>query len=57
MRSQMRYADSQSARYALIMGDRDLERGVVTLRRLDGVGEQTEMAPEADAIAAAIETS
>jgi histidyl-tRNA synthetase len=39
MKSQLRSADRYGARYAAILGDEELDRGVVTLKRLD-TGEQ-----------------
>ncbi len=43
LRSQMRYASSQSATHAVIIGDEEMGRGVVVLRDLDR-GEQREVA-------------
>jgi histidyl-tRNA synthetase len=41
LKAQLKMADRASARYAAIIGDRELEGGVVTLRRLsDGVQEE-----------------
>ncbi len=40
MRSQMRRADRSQAKFALIMGDNELEEGVVTLKDLREDGEQ-----------------
>ena len=45
LRSQLRYATSQRATHAVILGDDELERGVVVLRDL-GKGEQREVSPE-----------
>ncbi len=53
MRRQMRFADGQGARYAVILGERELERGVATVRPLDGGG-QTEVSLDNDALIAAI---
>ena len=53
LRRQMRYADAQSARFALILGDRDLERGLATLRPLDG-GAQIEVRADVEPISAVI---
>jgi histidyl-tRNA synthetase len=50
MRSQMRYANSKGARYALILGERDLERGVATLRSLKTDADQTEVSLDPAAI-------
>lgn len=55
MRSQMRYADSLEARYALILGDRDLERGVATLRQLNGAREQVELPLKPESIMTALD--
>ena len=54
MRSQMRYANALSARFALILGDREIERGVAALKPLDG-GDQIEVPLDAPAVARAIE--
>ncbi|MFW6174513.1 MAG: histidine--tRNA ligase [Chloroflexota bacterium] len=54
MRAQLRYADSLSAQYALILGDRELERGKATLKPLDGSGEQSEVALDPAAICEAV---
>ena len=51
LRSQMRYASSQMATHAVILGDDEIERGVVVLRDMDG-GEQREVSP--DELAAAL---
>ncbi|MEX0762329.1 MAG: histidine--tRNA ligase [Dehalococcoidia bacterium] len=53
MKAQMRYANQASARFALIIGEREIERGVAALKPLDG-GEQVEVPLEASAIAAAV---
>jgi histidyl-tRNA synthetase len=54
MRSQMRYANGLRARYALILGDRDLEAGVATLRPLIGNGDQVEVPLDVAAISSTI---
>jgi len=54
MRSQMRYANALSARYALILGDREIERDVAALKPLDG-GDQVEVPLDASAVGRAIE--
>ncbi|MCZ6789134.1 MAG: histidine--tRNA ligase [Chloroflexi bacterium] len=46
LKSQLRYASSMDARYALIVGDEELQRGVVGVRDMDR-GEQRQLA-EAD---------
>lgn len=51
VRSQMRYADSLGARYALILGDRELSRNVATLKSLKNGGGQLELPLDATAIA------
>ena len=51
LRSQMRYASSQMATHAVILGDDEIERGIVVLRDMDG-GEQREVSP--DDLAAAL---
>ncbi|MCH8222538.1 MAG: histidine--tRNA ligase [Chloroflexi bacterium] len=53
MRSQMRYANSKGARYALILGERDLENGVATLRSLKTDDDQTEVSLDPAVIAEA----
>ncbi len=53
MRSQMRYANSKGAKYALILGERDLEQGVVTLKSLTGDGEESQVALDPAVIAEA----
>ncbi len=53
MKSQMRYANSKGARYALILGERDLEKGVATLRSLKTDADQTEVSLDPAAIAEA----
>ena len=45
MKAQLRAADRIGARYAAIVGDDELDRGVIALKRLD-TGEQREVAPE-----------
>jgi histidyl-tRNA synthetase len=45
LRSQMRYASSASATHAVIIGDDELERGVVVLRNLSS-SDQTEVHPD-----------
>jgi len=49
MRSQMRYANALAARYALILGDREIERGVAALKPLDG-GDQVEVPLDAELV-------
>jgi len=51
VRSQMRYADSLGARYALILGDRELSQNVATLKLLKNGGGQLELPLDAAAIA------
>ncbi len=53
MRGQMRYAGGLSATYALIVGARELERGVVSLKSLGG-GDQTEVPLDPVSIAEAV---
>jgi histidyl-tRNA synthetase len=49
LKAQLKMADRSGAVYAAIVGDRELESGVVTLRRLaDGAQEEV----EAEAVAA-----
>jgi len=55
MRGQMRYANALSARFALILGDSEIERGVAALKPLDG-GDQIEVPLDASAVARALET-
>ncbi|NQU96856.1 MAG: histidine--tRNA ligase, partial [Chloroflexi bacterium] len=54
VRSQMRYANALSARFALILGDRELERGIAALKPLDG-GEQIDVPLDASTVARAVE--
>jgi histidyl-tRNA synthetase len=54
MRAQMRYADALGARAALIIGERELARGVAALKPLDHPGEQVEIALEAAAVLSAV---
>jgi len=51
MKSQMRYANNSGARYALILGDRDLEQGEATLRPLVGDAPETQVVLDAAVIA------
>ena len=49
LKAQLKMADRAGAAFAAILGDRELERGVVTLRRLhDGVQKTVEMAAVAE---------
>ena len=55
LKCQMRSADTTSARYVLILGERELERGVGTLKALTGDGSaQREVPLDAAAIASAL---
>ena len=54
MKSQMRYANNSGARYALILGNRDLEQGEATLRPLTSDALETQVALDAAAIATAV---
>lgn len=45
-KSQFKKADRSGARYALVLGDGELERGVVGVKPLREAGEQTEVAPD-----------
>ena len=51
MRAAMRFANQSGARYALIVGQREVERGVVSLKPLLNDDQQFEVAFNADAIA------
>lgn len=53
MRRQMRFADGQGADYAVIIGERELERGVVVVRRLDS-GIQSEVGLDLEILIPAI---
>jgi histidyl-tRNA synthetase len=57
MRDQLRFANALSTRHALIIGDRELERGVATLKRMTGEGEQTEIGLDGEAIVTALRAS
>ena len=49
LKAQLKMADRAGAAFAAILGERELERGVVTLRRLhDGVQKTVEMAAVAE---------
>lgn len=50
LRSQLRYASSIGATHAIILGDDELEKGVVVLRDMDK-GEQEELPNDVDALA------
>lgn len=54
LKDQLRYANTLSARYALILGERELQRGVATLKDLAGDGGQNEVALSPEEIVAAI---
>ena len=54
VRSNMRYANQSGARYALILGQREVERGVATLKPLRTDDDQFQIALNANAIAARI---
>ena len=54
MRAQMRYSNSMNARYALIIGDREIESGEGGLRPLQNDGEQVGVALSVEAIANAV---
>ena len=53
LRSQLRYASSIEATHAIIVGEEELERGVVTLRDM-ARGEQREVDERADALVRAV---
>ena len=53
LRSQLRYASSIEATHAIIVGEEELKRGVVTLRDM-ARGEQREIDGQADALARAV---
>lgn len=55
LRSQLRYASSIEATHAIIVGEEELKRGVVTLRDM-ARGEQREVDEQADAVARAVRT-
>jgi len=54
MRAQMRYSNSMNARYALIIGDRELESGEGSLRPLQDDGDQSGVPLSVEAIAKAL---
>jgi histidyl-tRNA synthetase len=54
MRAQMRYSNSMNARYALIIGDRELESGEGALRPLQGDRDQSGVPLSVEAIAKAV---
>ena len=53
MRGQLRYADSLSAGFALIIGQQELERGTASLKSLSD-GKQTDVALDAERVAASL---
>jgi histidyl-tRNA synthetase len=57
LKGQMRFADTAAAAYVLILGERELGRGVGTLKPLAGAGEQREVPLDPEAIAKAIATT
>tara|TARA_B100000315_G_C14120986_1_gene382567 strand:- start:370 stop:543 length:174 start_codon:yes stop_codon:yes gene_type:complete len=54
MRAQMRYSNSMNARYALIIGDREIESAEGALRPLRDNGEQEAVALNVQALAKAL---
>ncbi len=52
MKAQMRYANNQHASNVVILGDREVESGVASVKSLSQGGDQTEVALDASAIAA-----
>jgi histidyl-tRNA synthetase len=54
LKDQLRFANTLSARYALILGERELQRGVAALKALAGDGGQVETPLDPDAILAAM---
>jgi histidyl-tRNA synthetase len=54
MRAQMRYSNSMNARYALIIGDRELESGEGSLRPLQDDEDQSEVPLTVEVIAKAL---
>jgi histidyl-tRNA synthetase len=57
MKAQMRYSNSMNGRYALIIGDREIESGEGTLRPLQEAGAQSGVALSVQAIAEALRGS
>lgn len=51
MKAQMRYANNVSAKNVVILGDREVEQGVASLKPLEGEAEQSEVSLDAKAIA------
>ena len=54
MRANMRYANQSGARYALILGQREVEQGIATLKPMRTEQEQFQVALDANAIAESI---
>ena len=54
MRDQLRFANSLSAKYALIVGQKEIERGVATLKIMAAEGGQFEVGLDVHAVLAAI---
>jgi len=52
MKAQMRYANQQNASNIVIIGDREVENGVVSVKNLAQGGDQSEVALDAASIAA-----
>ena len=57
MRAQMRYANRSEAKYALILGNREIEQGIVAVKPLQSNREQWSVALEAESIANAVSQS
>jgi len=52
MKAQMRYANQQNASNIVVIGDREVENGVVSVKNLAQGGDQSEVALDAASIAA-----
>ncbi len=54
MRAQMRFSNQSEARFAIIIGDREIEKGIAAVKPLLSDGEQINIALNPDAIANAV---
>ncbi len=57
MKAQMRYANNQNAANVVIIGDREVETGVASVKNLVDSGEQSEVALDATSIAAHVRST
>jgi histidyl-tRNA synthetase len=57
MKAQMRYANNQNAANVVIIGDREVENGVASVKSLTEGGDQSEVALDAASIAAHVRST